>query len=194
MDCYRDEIFGPVLGVVRVDTYAEALALVNDNPYGNGTAIFTRDGGAARQFQFDCNVGMVGINVPDPGAGRLLLLRRLEGLALRRHPHVRPGGHPLLHPGQGRHRALARSGHVERGPGLPPHEVASALGLRAVPGPWRARRLPAATFRWPDLPACRVPCAFFVHGRCALSEVAKAKLTRGLRPLRPPDHAQPGQS
>jgi malonate-semialdehyde dehydrogenase (acetylating) / methylmalonate-semialdehyde dehydrogenase len=66
MDCYRDEIFGPVLGVVRVDTYAEALALVNDNPYGNGTAIFTRDGGAARQFQFDCNVGMVGINVPVP--------------------------------------------------------------------------------------------------------------------------------
>ena len=66
MDCYRDEIFGPVLGVVRVATYAEALALVNDNPYGNGTAIFTRDGGAARQFQFDCQVGMVGINVPIP--------------------------------------------------------------------------------------------------------------------------------
>jgi len=66
MDCYRDEIFGPVLGVIRVDTYADALALVNDNQYGNGTAIFTRDGGAARQFQFDCNVGMVGINVPVP--------------------------------------------------------------------------------------------------------------------------------
>ena len=53
MDCYRDEIFGPVLTVVRVDTYEEALQLINDNPYGNGTAIFTRDGGAARQFQFD---------------------------------------------------------------------------------------------------------------------------------------------
>ncbi|HEY7827032.1 MAG TPA: CoA-acylating methylmalonate-semialdehyde dehydrogenase [Candidatus Limnocylindrales bacterium] len=66
MDSYKDEIFGPVLGVVRVGTYAEALALVNDNPYGNGTAIFTRDGGAARQFQFDCTVGMVGINVPVP--------------------------------------------------------------------------------------------------------------------------------
>ena len=66
MDCYKDEIFGPVLGVIRVDTYADALALVNDNQYGNGTAIFTRDGGAARQFQFDCNVGMVGINVPVP--------------------------------------------------------------------------------------------------------------------------------
>ncbi len=66
MDAYRDEIFGPVLTVVRVDTYGEALELVNDNPYGNGTAIFTRDGGAARQFQFDVNVGMVGINVPIP--------------------------------------------------------------------------------------------------------------------------------
>ncbi len=66
MDCYKDEIFGPVLTVVRVPTYSEALRLVNDNPYGNGTAIFTRDGGAARQFQFECEVGMVGVNVPIP--------------------------------------------------------------------------------------------------------------------------------
>ncbi|MEU4242777.1 CoA-acylating methylmalonate-semialdehyde dehydrogenase [Actinoplanes sp. NPDC026619] len=66
MSVYTDEIFGPVLGVVRVGTYAEALALVNDNEYGNGTAIFTRDGGAARQFQFDVNAGMVGVNVPIP--------------------------------------------------------------------------------------------------------------------------------
>lgn len=66
MDCYRDEIFGPVLTITRVESYEEALKLVNDNPYGNGTAIFTRDGGAARQYQFDVNVGMVGINVPVP--------------------------------------------------------------------------------------------------------------------------------
>ncbi len=66
MRCYRDEIFGPVLGIVRVDTYAEALRLINENPYGNGVAIFTRDGGAARQFQFDVEAGMVGINVPIP--------------------------------------------------------------------------------------------------------------------------------
>ncbi len=66
MDAYRDEIFGPVLSVVRVPTYDEALRLVNDNPYGNGVALFTRDGGVARQFQFDVNVGMVGINVPIP--------------------------------------------------------------------------------------------------------------------------------
>jgi malonate-semialdehyde dehydrogenase (acetylating)/methylmalonate-semialdehyde dehydrogenase len=66
MDAYRDEIFGPVLSVVRVDTYDEALRLVNENPYGNGVAIFTRDGGAVRRFQFDVNVGMVGVNVPIP--------------------------------------------------------------------------------------------------------------------------------
>ncbi len=66
MDSYCNEIFGPVLEVVRVATYPEALKLVNDNPYGNGTAIFTRDGGAARQFQFEVEAGMVGINVPIP--------------------------------------------------------------------------------------------------------------------------------
>ena len=66
MECYRNEVFGPVLEIVRVKTYTEAVELVNDNPYGNGTAIFTRDGGAARQFQFEVNTGMVGINVPIP--------------------------------------------------------------------------------------------------------------------------------
>jgi malonate-semialdehyde dehydrogenase (acetylating)/methylmalonate-semialdehyde dehydrogenase len=66
MDAYRDEIFGPVLSLVRVPTYADAVRLVNDNPYGNGTAIFTRDGGAARRFQFEVEAGMVGVNVPIP--------------------------------------------------------------------------------------------------------------------------------
>ncbi len=66
MSVYTDEIFGPVLSVVRADTYDEALELINTNPYANGTAIFTRDGGAARQFQYDVQVGMVGINVPIP--------------------------------------------------------------------------------------------------------------------------------
>ncbi|MEU4219991.1 CoA-acylating methylmalonate-semialdehyde dehydrogenase [Actinoplanes sp. NPDC026623] len=63
---YTDEIFGPVLSVVRADTYEQALELVNDNEFGNGTAIFTRDGGAARRFQYDVNCGMVGVNVPVP--------------------------------------------------------------------------------------------------------------------------------
>ncbi len=65
-DSYRNEIFGPVLEVMRVATYDDAVKLINDNQYGNGTAIFTRDGGAARQFQFEVQAGMVGINVPIP--------------------------------------------------------------------------------------------------------------------------------
>jgi malonate-semialdehyde dehydrogenase (acetylating)/methylmalonate-semialdehyde dehydrogenase len=66
MRVYDDEIFGPVLSVVRVDTLDEALTLVNANPYGNGVALFTRDGGAARRFERDVEIGMVGINVPIP--------------------------------------------------------------------------------------------------------------------------------
>src|SRR5204863_1853616 len=66
MSIYTDEIFGPVLSVLRVDTYEEGVELVNSNPYGNGVAIFTNDGGAARRFQNEVRVGMVGINVPIP--------------------------------------------------------------------------------------------------------------------------------
>ena len=66
MDCYRDEIFGPVLAVVRSGSYDEAVRMVNENPYGNGVAIFTRDGGVARRFQFEVEAGMVGVNVPIP--------------------------------------------------------------------------------------------------------------------------------
>jgi malonate-semialdehyde dehydrogenase (acetylating) / methylmalonate-semialdehyde dehydrogenase len=66
MVVYRDEIFGPVLSIVRVDHYEDAIRLVNENPWGNGTAVFTNDGGAARKFQNEIQVGMVGINVPIP--------------------------------------------------------------------------------------------------------------------------------
>jgi malonate-semialdehyde dehydrogenase (acetylating) / methylmalonate-semialdehyde dehydrogenase len=66
MRCYQDEIFGPVLSVVRVGSYGEALGIINANPYGNGTAIFTNDGGAARRFTHEVEVGMVGVNVPIP--------------------------------------------------------------------------------------------------------------------------------
>ena len=66
MSIYTDEIFGPVLSIIRVDTYNAALDLVNANPYGNGAAIFTSDGGAARRFQNEVEAGMIGINVPIP--------------------------------------------------------------------------------------------------------------------------------
>ncbi|GAA2713414.1 MULTISPECIES: CoA-acylating methylmalonate-semialdehyde dehydrogenase [Streptomyces] len=65
-DAYRDEIFGPVLCVLRAATYEEGVALINASPWGNGTAIFTRDGGAARRFQLEVEAGMVGVNVPIP--------------------------------------------------------------------------------------------------------------------------------
>ncbi len=66
MSCYTDEIFGPVLSVVRAPSYEAALEVINSNPYGNGTAIFTNDGGAARRFTHEVEVGMVGVNVPIP--------------------------------------------------------------------------------------------------------------------------------
>ncbi len=66
MSIYTDEIFGPVLSTVRMEHYEEAIRLINENPYGNGTAVFTNDGGAARKFQAEIEVGMVGINVPIP--------------------------------------------------------------------------------------------------------------------------------
>ncbi|RJT77989.1 CoA-acylating methylmalonate-semialdehyde dehydrogenase [Arthrobacter cheniae] len=66
MKVYDDEIFGPVLSVVRVGSYVDAVRLVNENQYGNGVAIFTRDGGAARQFEVEAEAGMVGVNVPIP--------------------------------------------------------------------------------------------------------------------------------
>jgi malonate-semialdehyde dehydrogenase (acetylating)/methylmalonate-semialdehyde dehydrogenase len=66
MDVYTQEIFGPVLSVVRADTIDEAIALINANPYGNGTAVFTNDGGSARRFMREVTVGMIGVNVPVP--------------------------------------------------------------------------------------------------------------------------------
>ena len=132
MACYDDEIFGPVLSVMRVHGYEDGVDTINANPCANGTAIFTRDGGAARQFQFDIQVGMVGINVPDPGSRQLLQLRWLEGEPVRRHPHVRPRGHQLLHAGQGRHEPMARPGHQQRRPRLPARP-AEPFGRRPRP-------------------------------------------------------------
>jgi malonate-semialdehyde dehydrogenase (acetylating)/methylmalonate-semialdehyde dehydrogenase len=66
MSVYTDEIFGPVLCVVRAETFTDAVELVNKHEFGNGVAIFTRDGGAAREFQYEIEAGMVGVNVPIP--------------------------------------------------------------------------------------------------------------------------------
>jgi acyl-CoA reductase-like NAD-dependent aldehyde dehydrogenase len=109
MTIYKDEIFGPVLVVVRAETLDEAIALVNRNPHGNGTALFTRSGGAARRFEDEIEVGMVGINVPIPADG-VFLVRRLEAIVVRGSSRSRHGRHLLLHPDQGDHVPLAESG------------------------------------------------------------------------------------
>ena len=108
MALYKDEIFGPVVSVVRVPSYDDGVELINANPYGNGTAIFTRDGGAARQFQFEVNVGMVGINVPIPVPVSYYSFGGWKASLFGDSPHVRPRGRQLLHPRQGRHVPLAR--------------------------------------------------------------------------------------
>jgi hypothetical protein len=101
------------------------LRLVNDNPYGNGVAIFTRDGGVARQFQFDVNVGMVGSTCRSRSR-RVLLVRRLEEQPLRRPAHLRPGGHRLLHADEGGHEPLAGPGHEQRRPRFPADPLTGA--------------------------------------------------------------------
>ena len=106
----RDLRPGPV-GRARRRPTRRALELINGNPYGNGTAIFTNDGGAARRFQNEVEVGMIGINVPIPVPMAYYSLRRLEGVAVRRHPRARRRGRALLHPRQGRHR---RAGSTRR--------------------------------------------------------------------------------
>ncbi|MGY4454869.1 alkylation response protein AidB-like acyl-CoA dehydrogenase [Bradyrhizobium sp. i1.3.1] len=107
MRIYKEEIFGPVLSVVRAHDYKEALALPSDHDYGNGVAIFTRDGDAARDFAAKVNVGMVGVNVPIPVPIALLHLRRLEEVGLRRSQPARPGLGALLHQDQDGDLALA---------------------------------------------------------------------------------------
>ncbi len=119
MSIYREEIFGPVLSVVRSPNYAHAVKLINDHEYGNGTAIFTRDGDAARSFADKIEVGMVGINVPIPEAGRLPFLRRLEALLFGDHAIYGPEGvhfYDALEDGDG---ALAGRHQVGRGVHLP---------------------------------------------------------------------------
>ncbi len=107
MRIYKEEIFGPVLSVVRAKDYEEAVRLPSEHEYGNGVAIFTRDGDTARDFANRVQVGMVGVNFAIPGAAGLLHFRRLEALGLRRPQPARPGFDPLLHQDQDRDRALA---------------------------------------------------------------------------------------
>ena len=154
MTAYSEEIFGPVLVVVRVEDLDAGIALINSNPYGNGTAIFTSSGANARKFQRSVTVGMIGINVPAARPGGPPLLRRLEGLALRRQAHLRPRRRLLLHPRQG--------GHAPAGPEPNAHALrrhhsfaaeASPFGDKHIYGPEGVSfytRGKVVTSRWPE--------------------------------------------
>ena len=129
MRIYKEEIFGPVLSVVRAKDYNEALRLPNDHEYGNGVAIFTRDGDAARDFaaRVQCRHG--GRERADPRAARLLHVRRLEALRLRRPQPARPELHALLHQDQDGHLPLAERCQGGRGVRHPD----DAVSTRSIP-------------------------------------------------------------
>jgi hypothetical protein len=119
------------------------LDLINANQFGNGTAIFTRDGGAARQFEFDVQVGMVGINVPIPVPVSYYSFGGWKASPVRRHAHVRPRRHQLLHPHQGGHLALARPAQQQDlGFGRP--------RIPAEPLTYRSTTLPLPHRRWQE--------------------------------------------
>ena len=107
MDIYKTEIFGPVLSTVRAQTYEEAIGLAMDHEYGNGTAIFTRDGDTARDFANRINIGMVGVNVPIPVPLAYHTFGRLEEIRLWRSEPARSGCVQILYPHQDRHGPLA---------------------------------------------------------------------------------------
>ncbi len=123
MSVYRDEIFGPVLSVVRVDSLHDAIELINANQYANGTAVFTRDGGAAHKFQSEIEVGMIGINVPIPVPVSYYSFGGWKASLFGESHMYGPEGICVLHPRQGRHVAVARPGDIRGGPRVPSDPV-----------------------------------------------------------------------
>ena len=104
---YTDEIFGPVLSLVRARSYEEALTLVNDHEYGNGAAIFTRDGDTARDFTTRAKIGMIGVNVPIPVPSAFHSFGGWKRSLFGDHYMQRPGRGAVLHPAEDDHPALA---------------------------------------------------------------------------------------
>ena len=124
MRIYKEEIFGPVLSVVRAPTYENAIKLANEHEFGNGVAIFTRDGDAARDFASRVQVGMVGVNVPIPVPIAYYTFGGWKALRLRRPQPARPGCLPLLHQDQDGHVALAERHQGRRRVRHPDDELA----------------------------------------------------------------------
>ena len=126
MTIYKEEIFGPVLSVVRSPNYDHAVDLINDHEYGNGTAIFTRDGDAARDFADKIEVGMVGINVPIPVPVAYHSFGGWKRSLFGDHSHLRAGGRALLHAAEDGDDALAGRDRARRRVHLPEHALRRA--------------------------------------------------------------------
>ncbi len=139
MKIYKEEIFGPVLSVVRAKDYEEALRLPSEHDYGNGVAIFTRDGDTARDFVNRVQVGMVGVNFPDPGAARLSHFRRLEAFRLWRLEPAWPGLGALLYQDQDGYLALAERHQGRRRVLDSDHEVKAEAQWTAYAWRWLPR-------------------------------------------------------
>ncbi len=131
MHIYKEEIFGPVLSVVRAPTYEKAIKLANDHEMGNGVAIFTRDGDAARDFACRVQVGMVGVNVPIPVPIAYYTFGGWKALGLRRPQPARPGRLPLLHQDQDGDLALAVRREGRRGVRHPDDELTSSISAKS---------------------------------------------------------------
>jgi hypothetical protein len=142
MSVYTDEIFGPVLSVVRVESYDEALDLVNSNPSGNGTAIFTSDGGAARRVQDEVEVGMVGINVPIPVPMAYYSFGGWKAALFGDNHAPRHRRRALLHPRQSHHRRWLDPQPRRHQPRLPPKLVTPATDRALGHGDTPCRRRP----------------------------------------------------
>ena len=130
MKIYREEIFGPVLSVVRAGTYQDAVDLIHGHEYANGTAIFTRDGDAAREFADKIEVGMVGINVPIPVPVAYHSFGGWKRIAVRRPLDLWARGRAFLHAAQDGDDALAGGDHGRRGVPLSEPEVANGRAAR----------------------------------------------------------------
>ena len=132
MTVYTDEIFGPVLSRGPGRHLRRGAALINANPYANGAAIFTNDGGAARRFQHEVEVGMVGINVPIPVPMAYYSFGGWKHSLFGDTPRTRHRGRPLLHPRQGGHHAAGSTRATAGSTWLPPELVRRGVGDRAI--------------------------------------------------------------
>ncbi len=172
MRIYKEEIFGPVLSVVRANDYDEALALPSDHDYGNGVAIFTRDGDAARDFAAKVNVGMVGINVPIPVPIAYYTFGGWKKSGFGDLNQHGPDLDPLLHQDQDGDLALAVRRQGRRGV-LDPDDEVSVRQASAAAAPTQASCTGPSHFRNDDITRRRVMQFALNEDQIAVRDMAR---------------------